>query len=544
MIKKFVNALIAKNGYRGASLILIVTLICSNILGLLRNRFLAQHIPQYNLDTYLAAFRIPDFLFNLLVLGAISAVFIPIFTQMLEEGKTKEAWYITNSIINLLLASIIILSVVLFFLMPYLMNWLVPGFDAFQKGQTIQLARLLLLSPLFFSLSYVFGGVLNSFRRFFVYSIAPLLYNTAIIVSIFIFAPKFGVWGIGLGVIIGAFLHMFIQVPVVFKLGWRWKPSFDFRNAEVKSMGKLMIPRVIGLASAQIILLVFTFLASRNAGGVTYFNFANDIQTFFSVVFGSSFAIAIFPILSKYAFKNADKFFDNLRICFKQILYFTLPFVILIIMLRTEIVRILLGTGFYDWNATVITANTLGAFAIGVWATSLIQLFARAFYAKKDTMTPTIIALISAGITIGLGFLFTNTNIRFLNMSVVGLATAFSIGSIVNFILLVIFMKDARTFWTKSLLYEIFKYLMALIIVIFVAQGLKILFGSLVNMQTLVGVVIKTVATFVVALGVYILLTYLWGVREISAFVKIFKRKVVLEKSEQEAVVEKGQTEG
>jgi putative peptidoglycan lipid II flippase len=543
MISKLTKAFVAKNSYRGASLILIITLVCSNILGLLRNRFLAQEIPQYHLDAYLAAFRVPDFLFNLLVLGAISAVFIPIFTQYIENDKLKTAWHITNSVINLILIGVVFISVILFFVMPYLMHWLVPGFDASQLSETVKLSRLLLLSPLFFGISYVFGGVLNSFRRFFAYSIAPLIYNVAIIISIFLFVPRFGIWGVGLGVIIGAFLHMFIQLPVVIKLGWRWQPVFDFKNHEVKTMGKLMIPRVVGLASAQIVLIVFTFIASRGIGNVTYFSFANDIQTFFSVVFGSSFAVAIFPILSKFAFKDQNKFFENLRVCFKQILYFTLPFVILIIMLRAEIVRLLLGTGFYNWNATVITANALGAFAVGIWAASLVQLMARAYYAEKDTLRPTIISVVCALITIGLGFLFNSSNVSLLNMSVIGLAFAMSIGSILNFILLMIFLRNGRAFWTKELLFEIFKYLMAIIIIIFVTQGLKILFGNLVNMKTFLGVFLKTISTFVISLALYIFLTYIWGVREISAFVKIFKRKVSLKESGSEALEEQGKTE-
>jgi len=546
MFSKFKNLLSAKNSFAGATLILILTLVCSNILGLLRNRFLAQKITPYHLDTYLAAFRIPDLVFNLLLLGAVFAVFIPIFTEYISKKKYKTAWHIANSMVNLVVIGTIAISIVLFFLMPVLIKWLVPGFDAFQQAQTIKLTRLLLLSPLFFGISYIFSGILNSFRRFVVYSLAPLAYNIAIILAVIFLSENLGVWGVTLGVIFGAFLHMMIQLPIVIQLGYRWQPIVDLKHPEIKKMGKLMIPRSIGLAAAQVVLIIFTFLASKWSGHVTYFNFANDIQTFFSVVFGSSFAVAVFPILSENAAKNETRDFNsNLRVAFKQILYFTLPFSILIIMLRAEIVRLLLGTGFFGWEATVITADNLGAFAIGISAASVIQLTARAYYAYKDMLTPTIMALISGAISVVLGIILSQGIGSWRGLESVGLAIALSIGSIINFILLAIFQRDRALFWNRKLFLPILKYLVALIVLIVVAQICKVLTGNIVNMQTFLGVLIKTATTIILSFAVYIGLTYLWGCEEIGSFIKIFKQKVgfKIKKAEEVAIEERGKTE-
>lgn len=546
MLAKIKNLLSAKNSFAGATLILILTLVCSNILGLLRNRFLAQKITSYHLDTYLAAFRIPDLVFNLFLLGAVFAVFIPIFTEYISKKKYKTAWHIANSMVNLVVIGTIVISILLFFLMPILIHLLVPGFDSFQQAQTIKLTRLLLLSPMFFGISYIFSGVLNSFRRFLIYSLAPLVYNIAIILAVLFLSEKMGVWGVTLGVIFGAFLHMIIQLPIVIKLGYRWQPIIDFRHKEIRKMGKMMIPRSIGLATAQVVLIVFTFLASKWSGHVTYFNFANDIQTFFSVVFGSSFAVAIFPILSEYAAKGERVDFNkSLMSAFKQVLYFTLPFSILIIMLRAEIVRLLLGTGFFGWKATVITANNLGAFAIGISAASLIQLTARAYYAYKDMLTPTIMSVISGIISIVLGIILSQGIGNWPGLESVGLAFALSAGSIINFILLAVFQRDRELFWNRKLFLPILKYLVALIVLIVIAQIAKVLTGNVVNMATFLGVFIKTATTIVLSLAAYIGLTYLWGCEEIGGFIRIFKQKVNLKikNAEEVAMEERGKTE-
>ena len=515
----------------------MATMVLSNILGLFRNRFLAQKIPSADLDTYLAAFRIPDLIFNLLILGAISSAFIPIFTGFIRKNQQKEAWHIANSVINIAIVLLIVICGLLALFMPNLMPHIVPGFSALQKTQTVNLSRILLLTPLFFGLSYIFGGILNSFKRFIVYSLAPLVYNISIILATLFLADQYSVYGVAAGVVGGSFLHMMIQFPVVWKMGFRWKGVLDFRHKAVRRIGKLMLPRIVGLGANQIVLIIATFLASMWVGNVTYFNFANDIQTFFSVVFGASFAIAIFPFFADYAADNDQKKFrETFGLAAKQILYFIIPSSVLLILLRVEIVRLILGTGHYDWEATINTANALGAFAIGVWAASLIQLLARAFYAFENTRTPAIVSVISTIFTIILSFVLSKLNIGVINifghtvstpLKAVGIAYAVSLGSILNaLILIIILKKQLGAINGKNFAITVFKYIFCSIIIGVLAQLSKNIIGNNVNMQTFFGVFAKAVGSILISAVVYIFLTYLLKCEELSAFIEVFKKKV------------------
>ncbi len=537
MIKFLSSLFLRKNSIKGASLILMATLVVSNILGLFRNRFLAQKITPPDLDTYLAAFRIPDLIFNLLILGAISSAFIPVFTSYIRRKENETAWHIASSIINIAILALIAVCVLLAIFMPQIMPAMVPGFDPAQKIQTINLARILLLTPVFFGISYILGGVLNCFKRFLIYSLTPLVYNCSIILATLFFADKYSVYGVVWGVVVGAFLHMAIQIPTVIKLGFSWRAVLDFKHRAVKKIGKLMIPRVIGLGASQFVLIFATFLASFWAGNVTYFNFANDIQTFFSVVFGASFAIAVFPFLADFAAdKDKKKFLSAFGVATKQILYFIIPASILLILLRVEIVRLILGTGYYGWEATVITANNLAAFAVGIWAVSLIQLLARAFYAYEDTKTPAIISLISAVFTIILSFILAKSEIgqiHILGFSIttplrsVGISLAVSLGAILNVVMLAIILKKKLgRLEGFSLIPAILKYLGCGIIIGVIAQIVKNLIGSYVDMQTFFGVFAKTFGTLIIGFGIYIALTYLLKCDEFSSFLEVFKKRV------------------
>ncbi len=265
MVDKFKSFVNSKNSVRGASIILVITLTLSNILGLLRDRFLATYIPTSELDIYFASFRIPDLIFNFLILGAISSAFIPIFCDLKSKDDKRESWDLTNSLMNIGVLILIFLAIIAYFLMPYLTKLVVPNFDAERMAKTVELSRLLMLTPIFFSISYFLSGVLNSFNRFVTYSIAPLVYNLSIIVGAIIVGPTIGIKGVIYFVILGSILHFLVQIPTARNLGYRYKFIFDYANKNVQKVVKLMIPRTIGLGMNQIMLLVYTAIASAIA---------------------------------------------------------------------------------------------------------------------------------------------------------------------------------------------------------------------------------------------------------------------------------------
>lgn len=521
-IKKFFHQ---SNSIKGATGILVVTLFLSNILGMLRDHFLAQKIPTSLLDTYYAAFRIPDLVFNIFILGAISAAFIPVFTNYRKKNQ-EEAWHVANSFLNIIVLFLALSIVILFFIMPNLIDLFYQSFSEEKRQLTTQIARWLLLSPLLFSLSYLMSGILNSFKRFFVYSLSPLIYNFSIIIATLVFADKMGVKGVVLGVVIGAFLHFIIQLPIAIKLGFRYKFVFDRNHPGVKEIITLMIPRSIGLGSMQAMLLIYSILAAGiGAGSIAIFNLADNIQTMPTVVFATSIATAIFPALSESSAKKDKRDFINYFIKgVRAIIYTIVPISIGVILLRAQIVRLILGSGQFNWNDTVNTANVLGIFSVSLLAQGLIPLFSRTFYALHDTKNPTIISIISIFIGVILAYFLSRS------YGILGLASAYSISSIINFVLLYLFLRrkiDIRNS-EKQLFVFIGKVVLATLCLIIAVQISKWLVAMLVDMHRFWGIFLQTFIATLFGGSIYLFITSHMKLDEIQEVKYIIKKKLGL----------------
>lgn len=511
MFLKIKNMINGENSFKGASVILIITLFLSNLLGVFRDHFLAQKIPTSLLDTYYAAFRLPDLIFNLLILGAISSAFIPVFTSYISQKKDKEAWQIVNAFLNLAIVGLIITSLVLLFLLPYLIPLLVPKFDPEKQELTLRLSKILLLSPILFGISYIFSGILNSFKRFLVYSLAPLIYNLSIIFATIFLTDKYSVFGVAFGVIVGAFLHMLIQLPSVYNVGFRFRFVWDLANQGVRRITKLMLPRTIGLGSQQILLIVYTAIASTLGGGaVSIFNLADNIQTMPIVVFGTSFATAVFPTLSETAsLQNQDRFCFYFNRTLKMIIFLLIPLSVGIILLRTQIVRLILGSGHFGWEQTILTAQTLGYFAISLVAQGLLPLLARAFYALQNTKTPMYIGIISSLFAIILAYILSK------KLGVPALALAFSLGSFLNAILLYIFLrKKIDISKEKENLFFLIKVIFISAIMAIFIQIIKYNIAPMVDMHRFWGILVQITASSIVGVIVYYILAWLFKLDE------------------------------
>jgi putative peptidoglycan lipid II flippase len=263
------------NSITVAAALVALSSLASRFLGVIRDRILAgQFGASTTLDIYYAAFRIPDLIFNLIVLGALSAGFVPIFTSLIKDfaceknkdcdpsKKNLEAWSLANNISNLLLIGLAILSAIGIIFAPLLTRLITPGFGATEQDLTSALTRIMFLSPLFLGLSGVLGGILQSFKRFFIYSLAPIFYNLGIIVGALYFVPVWGLHGLAWGVVLGAFLHMAIQIPSVYHLGFRYRWKIIWRDINTWKIGRMMVPRTLSLAISQINLVVITIIAS------------------------------------------------------------------------------------------------------------------------------------------------------------------------------------------------------------------------------------------------------------------------------------------
>ncbi|MDO8512993.1 MAG: murein biosynthesis integral membrane protein MurJ [bacterium] len=516
MIKLIRNLSQGRNSLKVASIILIITLFLSNVLGVLRNYFISHNLPVQSTDIYYAAFRIPDLVLNLMILGAVSSALMPVFNGYLQKDDKKGAWHVANSIITLALIILTSSIVILFFLMPYIIHLIVPHFGPEETRQTIKIARILLLSPLLFGISYLFSGILNSFQRFFAPAVAPLIYNASIIVGAGVLAPLFPLGDsrqiilLASSVIFGAFLHMLIQLPAMRHVGFHFHWIADYKNKAVRQIGKLMIPRTIGLGSNQIMFTVFTALASATRGHISYFSYANDIQTMPSVVFGLSFATAVFPSLST-AFHQEDdsKFTYYLSKTMKLVIALLIPLSALFILLRVGIVQALLGFSLHD---SKVTADTLALFSISLVFSGLIPLLARAFFAMENTVTPTIISVISSISSIVVAYLLRSHGAP-------GLALAFSFGSILNASLLYVTLRRKyKGINERKLILFTLKVVLMVIIMSLVVQAFKGATSDWFNVKdTRLGMFAQVIICGGVGAVLYIMMAQIFKVQEVQA---------------------------
>ncbi len=516
----------------GGAIIIALASILSRILGLVRDRLLASSFGAGDvLDTYYAAFKLPDLVFNILVLGALSSAFIPVFIgYMSKRGQEDdkqgnqsmhEAWHVANSILNLLMVGLVACAIIFFIFARQLMPLIAPGFDPAKQLVTMHLTRVMLIAIIFFGASNVATGILSSFRRYLNFSLAPIMYNLGIILGIFVLVPRYGVYGLAYGVVIGSFAHLCIQIPSLLKVGYRYRLTFDFHHPGVRKVGKLMVPRAFGLAVSQVEQLMSTVIGSTLAvGSVAVFNLANNLQSFPINVFGVSLAIAAFPVFSEaFARNDTEQFVQHFSKAFRRVIFLIIPTSILILLLRAQIVRVILGSGHFTWRDTYLTAQTLGFFSLSLFAQALIPMLARSFYAIHDTKTPVKIGILAVVINVGTALLLTRY------YGVVGLGISFSLANIVNMMLLLIYLRrkvgflDDRTIARSTVKIVFISALMGLVV-----WGMKYFLALGVDMRTFVGILIQGAGAGVVGILCYIVLAMVFHCDEISILTEKFNK--------------------
>ena len=443
-------------GVREAAFLLAMATVASNLLALLRDRLLASRFGAgLELDIYYAAFRVPDFLYTISLFFVASTAIIPLFLEKLAESEERATEFIRSVFFAFLLSMIGIIGVA-YAVMPLLMPLLVPGFDEASRAQAIQLARILLASPALLGLSNLVSSILQSYRKFLPYAASFLFYNLGIILGILFFVPYFGIAGLAGGVVLGALLHVGIQIPSLqktiggetsvnlrmFRLRWRATiPLEVFRRS---------FPRTLGLAATQLTFFAVTAIASTlGAGSIAVFQLSYNLQSIPLAVVGLSYSVAAFPTMAELIVKKERAiFFDHLVSAARHIIFWTLPITVLFIVLRAHIVRVVLGAGAFSWVDTRLTAASVALFAIGIVAQSLVALFVRAFYAIGNTRVPVVVNVASAVLTVilalffvqvlkeaqGIGQFFSGLlrvgDIE--NHALLGLPLAFALGAVVN----------------------------------------------------------------------------------------------------------------
>jgi len=520
-----------------AALIVAVFGVLSRFMGLVRDRVLAANYGAGDtLDIYYAAFRLPDLIFELLIVGSLAAAFVPHFTKLLQQDNHDRAWRCANDLFLLLLGVLCALSAVGFIFAPALMHVIVPGFDAAKSAATADFARVMFFSPLFLTASALFGSVLVSMRKFILYASAPLFYNAGIIVGIVFFAPYTGDIGLAYGVVFGAFLHFVVHTIAVSHAGFDFSlpRRMPYKNKDVRFIMKSMLPRIFGSASNQIALLLTTMTASLlSAGALTMFTFAYNVQSVVLGVVGVSFALAAFPTLSA-AFANQKKeyFTATFIQTFRRILYYAIPLSVLFWILRAQVIRLVYGAGNFDPVATSLTIDILSILLMSVFAQCLIPLLARSFYAMNDTKTPLYAALSSQAVNMFL--LFTLLPLYPTPYRVEVIAVAFTISAIINAaILAFLLVRRLENVPVRETCISIIQITLAAFFAGGVAHMVKNFVGGIFTPQIYVWqYLVQFSVTFIVGIVLYLGISAVFGLKEYETirkkiFFKLFGRPIV-----------------
>jgi putative peptidoglycan lipid II flippase len=371
----------------------MLAFVLSKVSGLVRVALLSSAFgASYDLDAFNAALRVPDTLYTLVAGGALASAFIPTFTAYLARGERRTAWQLASAVTNLVFAVTLIASLIAALVAPWLVSQaLAPGFNGPTQALTVDLLRWMLASTVIFGVSGLLMGILNANDRFLLTALAPAMYNLGIIGGILIFHGHWGVYGAALGTVAGALLHLVVQLPALRGLHWRYRPILGLRLEGVREVGRLMGPRVLGLAITHLNFWVNTNLGSRIPveGVVTALNYGWYLMLLPQGVFAQAIATVLLPSFSaQVAREEHGAIRSTLRSAIQVLVYLTLPSTIGLIVLGRPLVELALMRGEFDAGAVDMAAWALAWYAVGLVAHSVLEVVTRAFYAMHDTATP------------------------------------------------------------------------------------------------------------------------------------------------------------
>ena len=408
----------------------------SKVTGILDDLILARTIgPGPELDAYYAAFGLPDLLFTLIAGGALASAFIPIYTSFLTQENRSGAWQLFSAVTNTAFIAAAIGSSILALFAPWIVSETVGrGFSPEYQQLCANLMRVILIGTVVFSISGVVMSALQANQHFFLPALAPIMYNLGILFGVIFLAPTLGVWGPAIGVVIGSVLHLLIQVPGLIKYKATWTARLGWRDAPVRRVGKLMIPRILGLGAVQLAAVVTISLASTlTAGSVTALNYGWRVMQLPETLIATAIATAAFPTLSEFAARGQLRQLRNtLRTTLLIILALTIPATIGLLIFGQWIVQVLYGT---SPEATMLITWAVQGYTLGLIAQSMLEVTARTFYAQQDTWTPLYVAIGAMGVSIAASFLLRD------KWGVGGLALANAIGVTVEVSVLLLILR-------------------------------------------------------------------------------------------------------
>jgi putative peptidoglycan lipid II flippase len=545
MVKKFLGAFNKEiSGMHDAAYLLGLFALISQLLGLLRDRFLANHFGAGEvMDLYYGAFRVPDFIFAVVASLVSFSVLIPYLENKKSEGPLQMKKFM-DTIFSFFFLSIIVTCGIAMIFMPHISKLLFVNLGDVQLAQVTTLSRIMLLSPFFLGLSNLLASVTQIHKRFLLYAITPLVYNVSIICSIVFLTPRMGISGVAVGVVFGAFLHALVQMPFARSVGLLPDFTIPFSWQEVKKVIIPSLPRTITLSSASLVMIILVSIASKlEVGSIAIFTFSMNLYYVPLSIIGISYSMAAFPVLSALVTRGEkEKFISQIVGATRHIVFLSLPIMVLFIVLRAQIVRTILGSGNFNWSDTRLTAACFALFSLCVVFQSIGFLITRAYYASGKTKEPFFIALFSSVVTVCLPVLFLKLFAvaprilefissmlkvdRLQGLEILALPLGFSIGTIIQSVALFFFFKKEFPFDASSIYKTFFQSFIAALIAGFTAYiGLNI-FDNFFDLTTLKGIFLQGFLAGVIGIFAHIYFLKIVGSEELKEFMKTIKHKI------------------
>ena len=418
-----------------ATLLVMLFFVLSRATGLLREVVLSDRFgTSAAYDAYLAAFRVPDMLFQLVAGGALGSAFLPVFAAFWLKQDKRDAWLLFSRVLNLVVLVLVgMAALAALFAEPIVRYLLAPGFSPEQALVTAELMRVMLFGTVVFGASGLVMGALNATQHFVTPAAAPVLYNVAIIAAAYWLGPTWGVRGLALGVVAGSIAHLLVQIPALVRRGVRYTPALSFADPAVRQVAKLMGPRVLGLLFVQMHFVVNTILASGLvAGSLSALNYAWLLMLLPQGIIAQAIATVAFPTFSAQA---AAGQFDLLRRTFERTLrvvfFLVTPAAFALLVLRRPTISILFEHGAFDTESMILVAYGLQFYLLGLVAHSLLEIVVRGFYALQNTWIPVTVGVVAMSANVALSFAFVG------RLSFGGLALANSVATTAETVLLI-----------------------------------------------------------------------------------------------------------
>ncbi|MBI4974146.1 murein biosynthesis integral membrane protein MurJ [Candidatus Roizmanbacteria bacterium] len=517
-----------QGGIFSSALIISGMIVISGIFGFLRYRILAGYFTKEELDIFFAAFRLPDLIFEILITGALTSSFIPVFIKY-QKNKEELEQHI-SSIFNLLLIILVLIVIVLYFSMDSLIPLITPGFKGEKLMQVILYSKILLISQLPFLVAGNFlTGIAQAHKTFLITSVAPILYNLSVIVGTLLFASQFHLLAPILGVSVGAVLFFLIQIPIIVTFEINYHLTVKITDG-VKEFFKMIGPRILTVIITQIDATIDLSLTSLlGSGSYTIFYFAQHLQLLPVSVIGVAFGQASLPYLSEMVEQGKKDELKKIIIeSLLNLFFFTVPIMVFFVFARTPLIRVFFGGEKFDWDATVQTAYTLSYFALSMPFHAVYYFLTRCFYALFDSKTPFIISLF----TIALNTLLSLYFILVVKLPIWSLAISFSVSVIANStILFIILVARLKNMDIPFFIKEIIKMMLASCIASLPAYYLiKLMDNLLLDTSRTINVFVLLASSALLFFLLYLLLSWLLNIKELYSISRLFAKAKLFQK--------------